>query len=406
MLHQMRILHVIPAFAPALRWGGPINAAVELTQEQARQGHEVTVFTTNNDVDGRVDVPLGQPVTMNGVKVYYWAVTRPTPMTFSIPLSCALRDSVSHFDLLHIHMIFNWPTTIAAYWARRKKIPYIIRPAGSLDPVALTKSYDSRVRSLKSRAKKWLYFRTVGRAELDNAAALHFTTKTERDTAQVLGIRAPGIVVPLGVPSMPAADGSSRDRLLDKYPELRGKKILLFLARLDPIKGLDILLLALGQLARRREDFALIVAGDGSQEYRNEMVTLAQNSGIGGKTLFLGPVFGTTKWQILTGAEIFVLSSHHENFGLAVAEALTVGLPVVISRHVNLAGDIRAAGAGIVVGCSPSEVRVAVETLLDSAQLRNEMGSRGRLLAARRFAWPSIVRSLNDAYVEAVNRAT
>jgi glycosyltransferase involved in cell wall biosynthesis len=135
------------------------------------------------------------------------------------------------------------------------------------------------------------------------------------------------------------------------------------------------------------------------------MVTLAQNSGIGEMTRFLGPVFGTAKWRILTDSDIFVLSSHHENFGLAVAEALSAGLPVVISRHVNLAGDIRAAGAGIVVGCSPSEVRSGVETLLNSAQLRNEMGSRGQLLAARRFAWPSIVRSLSDAYVEAIDRA-
>jgi glycosyltransferase involved in cell wall biosynthesis len=402
----MRILHVLPGFAPALRWGGPIHAAIEMTQEQARQGHAVTVFTTNSDVYETIDVPINRPIMVNGVQVYYWAVTRPTPVTFSVSLGYALQHSVSRFDILHLHMIFTWPTSVAAYWARRRKIPYIIRPAGSLDPIALTKSYERRLRATKSRIKKWLYFRTLGLAELNNAAALHFTTEIERDTARALGIRAPSIVIPLGVPSISVKDCSPSTVLSETCPAFRGKTILLFLSRLDPVKGLDILLLALGQLAREREDFALVVAGEGSEQYKNEMVALADKCGIARHVCFYGSVFDTAKWQILSEADIFVLTSYHENFGLAVAEALTAGLPVVISKNVNIADEVRAARAGIVVDCCPNNVRNALETLLDSAQLRREMGGRGRFLAAKRFAWPNIVRTLNDAYVAAIGRAS
>jgi glycosyltransferase involved in cell wall biosynthesis len=402
----VKILHVIPSFAPAFRYGGPIHAAFELTREQAKAGNEISVFTTNVDVDGDLQVSLGRPVRSDQVEVWYWPVERPRGVTFSRALGGALRDQVSRFDIVHIHSIFNWPTTIAAYWARSKRVPYIIRPAGSLDPISLAKSYDKTLISLKSRAKKWLYFRTPARIELDSAAAIHFTTEAERTAALPLKLRAPSLVVPLGVSPMYEPDESPEETLRARYRELRGRKIILFLSRLNPVKGLEILISALGLLAPQRDDFALVVAGDGPKAYREELTNLVERNGLGGRAVFLGPVFGRLKWRILAESDIFVLNSYHENFGLAVAEALAAGLPVVISRHVNLEGEIRSAQAGFVVGLSRLEVSRAIEMLLDSEPLRHDMGNRGRALASQRFAWPSVVQSLNSAYLQITNRST
>jgi glycosyltransferase involved in cell wall biosynthesis len=312
---------------------------------------------------------------------------------------------VSRFDVVHIHSIFNWPTTIAAYWARSKRVPYIIRPAGSLDPVSLAKSYEKTLISLKSRAKKWLYFQTLARTELDGAAAIHFTTEAERTAAAPLGLQAPRVVVPLGVTPMHELNESPGQMLRTRYRELQGRRIILFLSRLDPVKGLEVLISALGLLALQRDDFALVVAGGGPQRYREKLAGLARKNGIGTKTIFVGPVFGEAKWRILAESDIFALTSYHENFGLAVAEALAAGVPVVISEHVNLEVEVRKARAGFVVGFSRLDISTALNTLLNDSELRHDMGNRGRALAAQCFAWPNVVERLTNTYLQIVDRS-
>src|SRR5215469_8610657 len=138
----MQILHVIPNFAPAWRLGGPIHAAVELTQEQAQQGHQVTVITTNGDIDGVVDVPLKRPVAMGNVSVWYLPFLGSNRFAVSPAMSRVLREQVSRFEIVHIHTLFSWASTVGAFWAHRRRVPYIIRPAGELDPISLAKPYD------------------------------------------------------------------------------------------------------------------------------------------------------------------------------------------------------------------------------------------------------------------------
>ena len=136
----MRILHVIPSFAP--RYGGPTTAAVGLTPELARRGHDVTVATTNVDGPGELDVPLGRPVPMDGVDVWYFPIQRPRWYHFSAPMGRALRDLVRRSDVVHIHYVFLWPTTAAAFWCRRYGVPYVVTPHGLLDAARVSKSYE------------------------------------------------------------------------------------------------------------------------------------------------------------------------------------------------------------------------------------------------------------------------
>jgi glycosyltransferase involved in cell wall biosynthesis len=382
----MKVLHVIPTFAPAWRYGGPIVAAVGLTRELARQGHDVTVMTTNIDGRGVLDVPVDRSVDMDGVEVRYFPVQRPRWYYFSRPLGHALRERVGGFDIVHIHSIFLWPTTIAAYWSRRRNVPYLVRPAGALDPVTLAKAYAGWRTSVSSRLKKWLFLHTIGRWDLNGASGIHFTSEAEMEASGPLRLVPPKYVLPLGVTMPPGDSRTGGPSLSQQHPALQRKKIVLFLSSLDPVKGADILVSAMGSLAAR-DDFALLVAGQGDAAYETQIASLVRAHGLQDRTVFLGFVEGDDKWSVLSQADIFVLPSHHENFGVAVAEAMASGLPVIISDRVNIHQEVSDAGAGLVTSLDPEEVAGAVQALLDNEDLRKKMGGAGEALARERFSW-------------------
>src|SRR5215510_2500129 len=215
----MRILHVIPSFAPAWYHGGPIYAAFGLTRALVQQGHNVTVMTTNINGPGVLDVPLGQPVLMDGVEVWYFPLQWPRAWCFSRQLGFALRQQVSAFDLVHIHSVFLWPTSAAAFWCRRFKIPYLLRPAGALDPICITKAYERRWISLSSQAKKGIYLATLGKMDLRHAAALHFASQAEMEAAQFLRLNCPKFVVPTGIDTG-LADGASATPFTRDLPSM------------------------------------------------------------------------------------------------------------------------------------------------------------------------------------------
>src|SRR5438876_634905 len=114
----MRILHVIPSFVPAWSYGGPVYATYALTNKLVKFGHDVSVVTTNIDHSGTVDVPLERPVNMDGVKVWYFPVQTPRSYCYSGKMWRVLKDHVGQVDLVHLHSLFLWPTSVAAYWAR------------------------------------------------------------------------------------------------------------------------------------------------------------------------------------------------------------------------------------------------------------------------------------------------
>lgn len=400
----MKILHVIPSFAPAWRYGGPIFYAYGLARAQTAKGHKVTVMTTNVDGPGVLDVPVDRPVVMDGVEVRYFPIQRPRWYYFSRPLGRALQRGVPDFDIVHIHSIFLWPTTIAAFWCRRRSVPYIILPQGSLDPTCLAKSYDSRLASLRSRIMKGVYLRTLGKMDLDGASAIQFTAEAEMEAARPLGLRPPWFIVPLGVDSAGDETEPAPSRLRQQFPGIQGKRLVLFLSRLDPKKGLDLLIPALGKLAADGEKFAFLVAGSGSKAYEAEVAACVKQHGLEDSTVFLAFVQGAAKWSLLREVDLFVLTSYQENFGVAVGEAMEAGVPVVISDRINIHREVSREGAGLVTGLDPTEIATAIARLLSDAALRREMGERGKRLVSERFAWEKVVQGVLLMYEQVLQQ--
>jgi glycosyltransferase involved in cell wall biosynthesis len=213
------------------------------------------------------------------------------------------------------------------------------------------------------------------------SAATHFTSKAEWDEAAGLGIPLRGILIPLGV----EVPQGNREALLRDFPALEGRQRLLFLSRLDPKKNVEGLLRAFAKL-KERARASLVIAGDGPAAYVAILKELARSLSIAQQVIWLGHVEGPRKAAAFAVADIFILPSFSENFGIAAVEALLTGLPCVLGRGVAIAKDVQEAGAGLVISPEPEAILQALEQLLSDDSLRHEMGARGRAFAERQYS--------------------
>lgn len=384
---MMKILHVIPNYVPAWRYGGPIRSVSDLCQAQAQYAQQVTVYTTNLDGNATLAVPSNQKVLLAGVEVYYFQARWPS-FAFSLSLASALKQSVQEFDIVHIHSIFNWPITPAALSCRKHGVPYIVSPRGMLGPVPLAKGV----------WKKKAYSRLVERRNLNGAAAIHFTSEEERAEADAFGLKPPSFVIPNGINLKEFAHLPPPGDFRKNYPEVAGKKLLLFLGRISWKKGLDLLVRAYGALARARDDLHLIIAGPDDEGYRKKVEIWLAEERVQGQATFTGMLTGDKKLAAFVDADVFCLPSYQENFGMAVVEAMACGLPVVISDRVNIWRDIKEAGAGVVAPCDANEVARAVVGLLNDEEAVVRMGARGQGLVQEKYAVEKVAKQMLGIY--------
>jgi len=387
MTPSIRILHVIPSLAP--RDGGPTRACIELCRELVRNGASVAIYTTNADGDGELDAPLAVPVRVEGVEVRYFPVRWPRNYRYSPELARALRASIPAVDIVHIHSLYSFTTQIAARYCRLYGVPYLLRTHGTLDP------YLRR----RHRLRKWCYERLFDARNLNRAAAIHFTTDEELRLCSGPRLTAPAAVVPLGVELADYA-GDSTDAFYARWPRLRGRRIVLFLGRINFKKGLDLVADAFIRTAAERGDAHLVIAGPDNDGYRAAIARRLAAGGAIDRTTFTGMLEGAEKLAALRAASVFVLASYTENFGLAVVEAMAARVPLVISDRVNICREVAAAGAGIVVPCDASRVAGAIEQVLEDPVRAREMGARGRRLVAAKYTWDSVARQMLAVYAE------
>lgn len=383
----MKILHVIPTVAASD--GGPAKAVVEMCRDSNKRGAEAEIYTTNLDGTGVHAVACGKPIEVNGVRITYFPVAFSNFFKISPALVTALKSKIPDCDVVHIHSLYQFPSTAAAFYCRRFEVPYILRPHGTLDPYL----------HARHRGRKWLYELLFERRNLRDAAAVHFTTDDEMRLAQDSGLQFNPVVIALGVDFQRGAT-LRRDRtaMEERWPKTTNKKVILFLGRINFKKGLDILARAFGQIARVRDDVFLMIAGPDSDGLGARVREWLAEEGVLDRTIFAGMVTGDDKSAIWAGASMFVLPSHSENFGIAVVEAMASGLPVVISDAVNLAPAIAAAEAGLVVKANASEMAKAIERLLNDDTLAHRNADNGIKLARESFSWDAAGPKLMEMY--------
>ncbi len=403
----MKVLHVIPSLS--LKDGGPSFAMPLIASGLQRGGIEVDVATTvEAEQAALLNGDLDAPATRDGVR-YFQFPRQSEFYKVSLPLSRWLSAHIQDYDLFHIHALFSYASRRAASLAIKNDVPYIVRPLGVLNRWGM----QNRRRWLKR-----LSFSLIERRIIREAAAIHYTSEQERLEAEEAGARNESAVIPLGIEPSEFRSLAGPERFYERFPDTRGRDIILFLSRLDPKKGLDLLLRAFVELCERRKtaderrrmtaarrpttDVAqrplLVIAGDGDSPFVDGLRGLADELGIESAILWTGFLGGEDKLSAMAAASLFVLPSYSENFGIALVEAMAAGLACVTSDQVGIAADIQEYEAGLVVPGEEAPLASAMQRLIDDPGLRSGLAANARRLVDDRFSLEAMTTSLVKLY--------
>lgn len=385
----MRLLHVVPTYLPARRYGGPIVAVHGLCRALAARGHDVEVFTTSIDGPSDSAVPHHEPVMLDGVTVRYFGSPRLRRLSYAPALSAALRGAMAGFDVAHLHSVFLWPTWRAARIAQAAKVPYVVSPRGMLV---------KRLIASRSRWVKTAWIAVAERANLERAAAVHATSDVERRELERFGWKLQRMrVVPNAVEEVDESDRNAMPSP-DIAALLReGEPLVLFFGRLARVKALDRLLHAFA----RTERGTLAIVGDDYEHLAQELLELADALNIRHRVRLLARIVtGADKEHVFAAARALVLPSYSESFGNTVVEALQRGIPAIVTPEVGAAEAVMQSGGGLVVDGDAAPLAAAIAALVDDPARAAAMGDAGRQYVQLHYGWDNVAGRMEALYEE------
>ena len=377
----MKILHIVISLIP--EWGGPTKVVTELTETLAKKGVDVTIFAPVQKGD---EVKIVRPKGVN-LRLFEQSFFAQWWPGYSSGLAKALAQEVEQFDIVHIHELWSYPHFVASRAARKAKKPYIVTIHGCLEPWAIN----------HKAFKKKIYSALIQRRILQKAVALHAITNEEVKHIQDFGVDNKIVMIPNGINPQEFQTLPARQELEQLYPSLAGKQVVLFLGRLHPIKGLDILARAFGKVVRERNDVYLLAVGPESNGYQKEIEKILEAEGALGKVVFAGMLTGQEKLAVLSGADICVIPSYSEVRSIIALEAMACGLPIIITRQCHFP-EVAGAKAGLVIEPEVNQLAAALEQLLGDSHLRQEMGVNGQRLVMEKFTWDKVADEMIKLY--------
>ena len=383
----MRILHVVPTYLPAVRYGGPIFAVHSLCRALVSRGHEVEVYTTNVDGPNNIPGSSGATVNLDGVLVRYFACNFLRRLYWAPSLAQALREKIGGFDVAHLHSVYLWPTWVAARTARRAQVPYLVSPRGMLVKELIAR----RNRFIKSA---WL--KLIERSNLEQAAVIHVTSELEAKELSRFEWQLPKVVsVCNGVADPETTSRAMISKDVEKLVD--GPPYVLFLGRLSWKKGLDRLLNAFALTNHAK----LVIAGNDEEGLVPRLLQMVDDLKIAGRVHFLSrTILGADKEQLFAAAQVFILPSYSENFGNTVLEAMRRGLPVIVTPEVGAAEIVLKSQAGIVADGDPHSLSRAISQLTDNAVAARQNGSNRQALCIKKLWLACYCRANGEAVRE------
>jgi len=375
----MKILHIISSVNP--RGGGPMEGVRQRGFRLIEMGHKVEVVT--------LDDPTNDFVANYGLKVFALGPTKGN-YQYNPKLVPWLYKHAIGYDAIIVNGLWQYHSFAAWRALSKMKIPYFVFCHGMLDP------WFKHTYPLK-HLKKWLYWPWAEYRLLRDARAVFFTCEEERILARQSFwlYKAREQVLTYGTKTPPSNGLVLADTFYTQYPALRAKRVFLFLSRIQEKKGCDLTIEAFAEAASYDASLHLVIAGPSQHKYQEKLQALAERLGIADRITWTGMLQGDMKWGAFYASEAYVLSSHQENFGIAVAEALGCGVPVLISDKVNIWREIEADGAGIV---NPDNLAGTKESLRSWLALdeisRQQMGVNAKRCFEERFTVEEMARSM------------
>lgn len=360
----MRILHYVASTDSRL--GGVPRFVLDACRVMADQGHQ-TVLATCDTTD---TPPAWTSSRQPGVPEVVKAAPGRLPHSLSSASLKALRQELSRCDVLHLHSVWSIGNMQLAAAARALGVPYIVTTHGMLDEWSVR----------QGSAKKKLYMALGGRRMLDRAAAIHCTAQAEYEQSRKFFPRTPCAIVPYVQDLSPYRELPGRSLARDRFAFLRGSSepVVLFLSRLHHKKGVEHLIDAAGELLRRgvKAQFAIAGTGDAPYEQFLRDRTAAQN--LGDRVHFVGQVKGAEKFSLYQNADVFVLPTSQENFGLVLIEAMACGTPVITTRGTDIWQDVQSSGGAEIVEQSAGAIADAVQAVVTNGERQRSMGLAAR----------------------------
>lgn len=362
-MKAIRVLHFITSIDHG---SGGTSTFIKLLTEQLAKEINVKIVTGIS----------ANPIPIEGVSITYFDLSLHRMTKFSFQVGALLDDWAP--DIVHVNGIWELPNTVIQRSAQKRNIPVIISPHGMLEPWIVE----------RNKLKKKLAMLLYQHKSLTDASCLHATALSERDNIRKLGYLNDVAVVENGIQ-------------IDQLPAKKSWKktnTLLFLSRINPKKGIEFLIEAIGRLKAEFAGYRIIIAGEGDPEYISSLKKKATVTGVNTLFHFCGGVYGAQKWELYRKADLFVLPTHSENFGLVISEALACGTPVITTVGAPWAElTARNCGWWIDIGAEPL-VKALKDFLSCDEKTLEEMGKNGIALVNEKYTAEAMGKAMVQLY--------
>ncbi len=387
----MKLLIVIPGIG--LSYGGPSKIVIDLAHALGKQGIYVDIVTTNADGLTDTNVPLKSWINEPFYRIQYFPRWHLGDYKISASFTLWLVKHVADYDLVHTIAVFSYPVSIAHLASQLLRVPYINNPQGMLEPWAL---------SYKSWKKK-IYYNWIEKSRLNHASAIQMLNLAEAKNAESLQLKAPLVIVPNGIDETEFQQPAVPELFYQKFPHTRDKNLILFLARIDPKKGLDLLAPAFGKVYAQFPNSHLIVAGPDNIGFLPTVQEYFTKAGCFDAVTFTGMLTGSMKHAALSTAKVYVAPSYSEGFSMSVLEAMASELPCVITTGCNFP-EAGIALAAHVVDINSNAIANALIDCLSNPEQAKAMGDRARHFIFEKYTWEQIASQLQEVYTNILQK--
>lgn len=388
---MIKILWITPYLGSS--YGGTSQVVLELVKTLARLNINLDLITTNANGRDTLKYPLQLWLNEKNYRIQYFPSWHRNDLIFSPSLAKWLFNHVTNYDIVHTHTIFAPLISVSHGICRAKNIPYIMTPHGMLEPWAL--AYKAW--------KKRIYYSLWEKQALQQASAIQLLAQSEANSIKSLGLNQPVVVIPNGIHPEEFRSLPNPEIFYQKFPHTRNKTIILFLGRIDPKKGLDLLAPAFAKVHNYFPQTHLIIAGPDNIGFLPTARSYFAQAGCLDRVTFTGMITDSLKYAALAAASLYVAPSYSEGFSVSVLEGMASGLPSIITTGCNFP-EAANAKAAYVVNIDPDGIANALLECLRNPQQAEEIGNHARDFICQNYTWEKAAKQLIQVYTAIIER--